>query len=293
MIDIVMWAKNGESTLPMVLQRINQVIPNAEVNQRILVDDNSTDRTAQIAKINGWKVIPNKGTGIGDGANTALDHVTTTYFASFEQDILLSPCWWNLICADLVKAKSKSLDIAAISGVRISDKPTGLRKLQEYNLKKYLQKSSDNVPYRFFKTLDNTLYKTSIIRQLGGFPRMPKSVGVDNILAAHIHDSGYAWLVDYNIVSTHLRKGLSQELNHNYWYGANYSLLHEIMKWETLTLRSQLPGLLFSPFRGLQVAIMEKNPEIIYIHPCIQLFTFRGIAAGMKNMVVGDRQLES
>jgi glycosyltransferase involved in cell wall biosynthesis len=283
MIDVVMWAKNGEPTLPLVLQRINHVIPNTEVNNRILVDDNSTDRTAQIARVNGWKVIPNKGTGISDGANTALENVRTTYFASFEQDILLNPCWWNLISADLTKAKSRSLQIAAISGVRLPDKPTGLRKLEEYKIEKYRKKTSDEVPFWFFKTLDNTLYKTSAIRQLGGFPNRPKSVGVDNVLAAHVHDSGYTWLVDYGIVSTHLRKGLRHELNHNYWYGTNYFLLHQVMKWETLTLRSQLPGLLFSPCRGLQVAIKKRDPEIMYIHPFMQLSTFRGIVAGMKN----------
>jgi hypothetical protein len=116
---------------------------------------------------------------------------------------------------------------------------------------------------------------------------MSISVGVDNVLAARLHDSGYAWIVDHNIVSTHLRKGLWQELNHNYWYGTNYFLLHEIMKRPRVTMRSCLPGLLFSPFRCLEVAIKKKAPEIIYIHPSILLSTFKGIADGMKNC--GDR----
>lgn len=284
MIDIVMWAKNGELTLPMVLKRINQVIPQKTVNNKILVDDNSTDRTAQIATIEGWEVIPNQGTGIGDGANTALQYVTTTYFASFEQDLLLNPCWWNLISADLARAKSRRLNVGAISGVRLPDKPKGLRKLQEYILEKQRQKSSDERTRVFwFKTLDNTLYKTSVIRQLGGFPKKPKSVGVDNVLAARLHDSGYVWLVDHRIVSTHLREGIRHELKHDYWYGKNFPLLYQIMKWERLTLRSQLPRILFSPCRSLEVGIKKKAPEIIYIYPFSLLSEFRGIATGMKN----------
>jgi glycosyltransferase involved in cell wall biosynthesis len=285
MIDIVMWAKNGESTLPVVLKRINQVIPRELVNNRILVDDNSTDQTVQIAMTEGWKVIPNQGTGIGDGANTALRHVTAIYFASFEQDLLLSRNWWNLIMADLARAKFRGLNVGAISGVRVADKPAGLRKLEEYGIEKYWQKSGDERARMFwrFKTLDNTLYRTSIIRQLGGFPKMPKSAGVDNVLAARLHDSGYAWIVDHNIVSTHLRKGLRQELNHNYWYGTNYFLLSQIMKWQVMTLRSLLPGLLFSPCRCLEIAVKKKAPEIVYIHPSILLSTFKGVAAGMKN----------
>jgi glycosyltransferase involved in cell wall biosynthesis len=67
-VDLVMWTKNGAKTLPAVLKRINQVVPEENVNKRLIVDDKSIDCTSEIAKANGWTVIPNEGTGISDGS---------------------------------------------------------------------------------------------------------------------------------------------------------------------------------------------------------------------------------
>jgi glycosyltransferase involved in cell wall biosynthesis len=91
-----MWTFNGEKTLPAVLSRINQVVPKDRVNQKFIVDDRSKDNTVAIAKQLGWNVVRNEGKGISDGANTALKHVETEYFCSFEQDIILAPQWWQV-----------------------------------------------------------------------------------------------------------------------------------------------------------------------------------------------------
>jgi len=58
LVDVCMWAKNGERFLPIVLKRIDDVI-GRDVNQKIFVDDSSTDRSVEIAKSFGWKVYPN------------------------------------------------------------------------------------------------------------------------------------------------------------------------------------------------------------------------------------------
>ena len=106
-VDLVMWAKNGSRTLDPVLQRISQVVPKEVVNHKILVDDKSTDNTPEIAKKYGWSVYPNRGVGISDGANTALSYVSTEYFLSFEQDLLLAPQWWSKIPAYLGDSKNR------------------------------------------------------------------------------------------------------------------------------------------------------------------------------------------
>ena len=70
-VDLVMWTKNGAQTISAVLQQINEVIPKEFVDKKIIVDDESSDDTRSIACSFGWSVIPNKGQGISDGANTA------------------------------------------------------------------------------------------------------------------------------------------------------------------------------------------------------------------------------
>ena len=89
-----MWTKNGAETLPLVLLRISEAIPEESVNMKLVVDDQSTDTTRDIAIAAGWKVVSNNGKGISDGANTALRHVESNLFVSFEQDMLLARDWW-------------------------------------------------------------------------------------------------------------------------------------------------------------------------------------------------------
>ncbi|MHA2060170.1 MAG: glycosyltransferase, partial [Candidatus Ranarchaeia archaeon] len=60
-IDLVMWAYNGAWVLPRCLASINREIPEAVVNRKIMVDDNSTDQTRAIGKKFGWKVVRNRG----------------------------------------------------------------------------------------------------------------------------------------------------------------------------------------------------------------------------------------
>jgi glycosyltransferase involved in cell wall biosynthesis len=77
-----MWTKNGLEPLPLVLERISEVIPDGFVNNRIIVDDRSTDGTREIAKSFGWQIIFIEGKGISDEKNTALK-MLNSYFHKF------------------------------------------------------------------------------------------------------------------------------------------------------------------------------------------------------------------
>jgi glycosyltransferase involved in cell wall biosynthesis len=45
-----MWTLNGGKKLPLVLNRINEIIPKHIVNQKLIVDDGSKDNTVSIAE---------------------------------------------------------------------------------------------------------------------------------------------------------------------------------------------------------------------------------------------------
>ena len=284
-VDMVMWTKNGAKTLPLVLKRINEAIPGKAVGKKVIVDDKSTDNTAEIARSFGWTVVDNEGTGISDGANTALKHVEAEFFISFEQDLLLSRDWWSKIPRYLENPK-----VAAASGMRFADRPIGVMKLQRYVAKKYRGESElaswlrtrQMAAFTLGKTLDNTIYKTKIIRSIGGFPKMRVNAGVDAVLAYKMERSGHQWVVDYNVQSVHLRQGLRQELKHQYWYATQ---LNEIwQRIQTETNRSPpitRSGILFrfavSPFTGLFMAVKTREPSIVYIHPLIRFYYTKGL----------------
>ena len=280
-----MWTYNGAATLPAVLKRISEVIPDNLVNKKLVSDDRSTDDTRKIAESFGWTVVLNEGKGISDNANNALRHVQSEFFVSFEQDLLLDRAWWSKIPAALENSK-----VAAASGMRFADKPVGVNKLQLYVARKYRGEAQleswlrgrEMAAFTLGKTLDNTIYRTSLLRKIGGFPKLASSSGVDTILAYEIHQQGYKWFVDYSVQSVHLRKNLRQELNHQYWYAKQLpEMWHKISE---ATHKNSPPvtkfGVIYrfamSPFTGLFMAYKTREPSIAYIHPLIRLYYLRG-----------------
>ena len=279
-IDLVMWAKDGSRTLAPVLKRINRVIPAECVNNRLIIDDASKDNTKEIAKSFGWKVIDNEGKGISDGANTALKYVETEFFAGFEQDLLLAWDWWQKIPRYLSDSK-----VAVASGIRFVNYPLALKKIEEYSAEKYERQDQPGKYFGLVKTLDNTLYKTEVIRSIGGFPSLPSSIGVDQLLSQKVFLSGFKWKVDYSVQSVHLRNGLKGELAHNYWYGTYSDELDRKMFKANASARSMLIKFLFSPVRGLEIAVKKNAPESIVIYPLMRLSFLRGVFNGRRKSV--------
>jgi len=283
-VDLVMWTKNGSKTLPVVLRRINKVIPEKVVGKRLIVDDKSTDETREVARSFGWLVIFNEGTGISDGANTALKHVTSEYFASFEQDLLLARNWWEKVSPSLSSPK-----VAVTSGVRLSSYPPSLIKLQEYTIERYMRKElpaylKGRKTSAFFlaKTLDNTIYRTEVIRGIGGFPRLSVAVGVDLALAHRVHVKGYEWKVNYTAKSTHLRKGIRDELKHRYWYGTCLDGIEQTIFHKPANLDRNILQFLVSPVMSLHVVAAKSNPQALYLYPLMRFYTLKGIFDGRR-----------
>jgi hypothetical protein len=285
-----MWTKNGGKTLAPVLKRINQVIPATSVNKRLIIDDQSIDNTKEIAVSHGWTVIPNKGSGISDGANTALQNVECDYFVSFEQDLLLAQDWWQKVPPLL-----ENTSVAAASGMRFASQPRGVTCLQKYVARKYrgeAQLSSwlrgrQNAAFTLGSTLDNTIYKTAIIRDVGGFPMVKVNAGVDTTLAYRLREIGYTWIVDYNVQSIHLRGGLKHELSHQYWYGTQsreiwQKVEHESGQRAPISRRGIFYRFAISPFTGLFVAYKMREATIAYIHPLIRFYYLKGFLESGK-----------
>ncbi|MCW4016833.1 MAG: glycosyltransferase [Candidatus Bathyarchaeota archaeon] len=285
--DIVMWAKDGAWVLPTTLRRLEQVLPNKLVHRKIMVDDRSTDETREIAKSFGWEVYTNPESGISSGANFALSMVDCPYFMSVEQDLLLSKNWWNQVSPLLNDDK-----IGTASGVRFSSKPQAVHDLEKFVYRKYLvdKNIASYLSNRKLssltlgKTLDNTMYKTDIVRAAGGFPYMASgNCGIDTILVFQLLKHGYEWKVNPLCQSVHLRRGFQQILNHQKWYAVasqEITIKLEQLGFSTNKLRygpkHSLNRLLMSPFVGVFISAKMRNPLICIVHPLIKLYNFMG-----------------
>jgi len=264
-----MWTKNGTKTLPVVLKRIDEVIPSEAVNSRILIDDHSADDTREVAKSFGWNVFFNEGTGANSGAKTALRHIKSQHFISFEQDVLLAENWWACVPPLL-----EQNNVAVAQGVRIADSPFSLNRLQDYVNENYRKKTSQNPMFASGKTVDNTIYKTEIIRRIMGFPEL-LLVGVAKL--------GYVWAVNFNVKSVHLRGGLVNEIRHQYWYGTTLDEYWQpselVNRWTQDTLKMML-----SPIRGIEIAYKQRCLGIFYLYPSLRLASYLGWLKGIEKI---------
>lgn len=256
-VDLCMWTKNGAKTLPIVLERINKVIPKEQVGEKYIVDDRSHDSTLRIANHYGWNVVRNKGSGISDGANTALDLVRTGFFCSFEQDVLVSPCWWNRV-SRLMKP-----NVAAVSGLRFLPKNSFC-----YNIDSYLLSHNGG---DYGKTLDNTMWNADVLKSIGGFPKVTNAF-TETVLHYKLRELGYRWLVDYAVRSLHLHGGLWDELRHYYFYGAN---MPELQSKVNLNV-NVFSKFLKSPTSALRMALATGDPKLVLSYPLCRLAMLGG-----------------
>lgn len=265
-LDLVMWVKNGAKTLPKVLNRIEQVIPSNVVNSKIAVDDGSVDKSVEWLNAYGWIVTPNSRGGISSGANQALSMVKTEYFASFEQDILLSRQWWNTM-------KNNYRKQAVTSGVRVVSQPRDIAALQLFLINRYLMGSAGALSFKegfcFGKTLDNTIYNTASMRLVGGFPQA-ESCGVDTKLAYQLRKHGLAWRVIGNVVSVHLRTGFKEELQHQRSYGFGHRLIG------VGNLKRELFKLMLIPPATVMAMYGTGQFRLLFFYPMLKLAYLRG-----------------
>lgn len=243
-VDLVMWTYNSEKNLPAVLQRIQEVIPSDCIHRKIISDDNSNDKTREIAKEFGWEVYLNKGKGVNDNTKNALSYVSTSVFCSFEHDIILARDWWIKI--------SKYMDdptVGVAQGVRVSTNRS-FRLIDAYsNRRGDFQHQS----------LDNNMVKTEIIGKFGY-----NEVGTPQALAA----AGLRWVMDLEVVSDHIRNGMWENIKHDY----NMQLYFPDKSFRLKNLRL----LLTSPIRAIHMAYKMKSLLMLIVYPLDRLAIFIG-----------------
>lgn len=273
--DLCMWTKNGQRWLKEVLQRIDQVIPPENVNQKILVDDHSVDRTVEIAKDFNWTIYNNPSTGISSGANEALRHVETDAFISFEQDLLLHREWFEKVPQHLQKQ-----NVVVASGIRF-DTVQGVDALWKWRIMRDKNLGRSIKPYSFGMSLDNTVYKTKFIKALGGFPKLKINLGFDVVLANFVHHAGKHWIVDHRVASKHLRKNLGEILQHvkmnaQGGYYISSFIKKEIGHKQHSKFHISSKTMLCIPI-GIYMAIKMKQPKLAYIAPLHKFYWTKGI----------------
>lgn len=218
-----------------------------------MVDGHSADETHSVGKKFGWKVIDAEKVGIPHQANQALDLVKTEFFASFEHDVILNHNWFQALLKHLLSDPQ----VAVVQGVRVTTNPV-FKKIEEVCLERNIRYSS----------IDNNLYRTELIKSLGGFDvRFPLSC--DRNLQDRVRKAGYSWVVDKTVVSDHIRGDVRQSADHLY-------VLSKFVDYnDSPSLSSVLSRFLFSPIRGVDIALKKGCPQALVVYPYWRFMVLR------------------
>ncbi len=246
-LDVCIWTKNSARLLPQTLRRLEEVVPSQVINNKIMVDDHSEDDTIAIGRSYGWSVYTNPGRGVASGANEALRHVVTNYFISVEHDVLLALNWWPRVFENLLHDERTAIS----QGARVSSNKT-LYALYEDRI------GLDD-------SLDNNIYRTDVIKRLGGFPSTCL-VCTDVWLRKKVESAGYKWIIDPSVVSEHIRSGIMHHISHS-------AYLHRFCtcKRRRIPMGYLLRLTLTSPLSGLKMALRRNAPQAAVTYPYLRL----------------------
>ena len=100
-LSIVIPARNEEGSLKILLKKFDKF--KHYYSQIIIVDGKSTDKTIEVAKKFGCKVIKQKKLGYGDAIIQGVNQVKTKYFIIFDADGSKDPIYLKRFASELKK----------------------------------------------------------------------------------------------------------------------------------------------------------------------------------------------
>lgn len=194
------------------------------------------------------------------------------YFISIEQDLLISETWWNSIVPHMEKP-----NVAVAQGLRLPQEAQRVvRSFEEYRLDRYKE-----LGLPIF-SMDNAIFRSFVAKSVGRIPSELRYTGVDTYVYRNVLSRGYRWVVDYDVVSTHLRQGgIREQMDRYYRYGMDSQILekYELSNHSRYIRRgskSAVAILLFSPIRGLLIGMTKRCPQIAVYYPLVRLALLRG-----------------
>ena len=87
-LSIIIPCLNEQDSIPFCLKKIKQVLEKEKIEKTevIVVDNGSTDKTAEIAKKNGAKVISEKRKGYGNAVKAGMKNATSEFIVVADGD---------------------------------------------------------------------------------------------------------------------------------------------------------------------------------------------------------------
>jgi hypothetical protein len=279
--DVVMWSKGKKNILPRVFEAIDKEL-DSRAGKKIFVIGDMKDEGIPVARDYNWEVYCTNRWSIPTQANEALSHVETEFFVSVENDVILTSGWYDRIIDHMKDPK-----VAVAQGIRYYTNP---------HLRNWLRYAWGDIRSPLYRpiplgiSIDNNMYRTSAIREVGGFSYGCEYCS-DSFLKAELDNAGYTWLVDRSIKSEHVWDGVMSLTDHRSQAGLKCH--HRDDSYVENFWKRYGSKVLELPVISIDMAIRTRDPFLVFIYPytrfrripitLIQRMRWR--AEGMKRVI--------
>lgn len=222
-ISVLICTFNGADTLEETCRAITQLdYPDAEV---IIVDDGSTDQSAEIGHAHGFTVISTENRGLSSARNTALAAATGEIVAYIDDDAMPDPQWLTYLADTFART-----DFVAVGGPNLPVPGDGVVAdavaVSPGNPIHVLlgDREAEHIPGC------NSAFRVESLREIGGFDPRFRAAGDDVDVCWRLEDQG--WRIGYcaaAVVWHHRRRSVRAYLRQQRGYGQAEAMLER--KW--------------------------------------------------------------
>jgi cellulose synthase/poly-beta-1,6-N-acetylglucosamine synthase-like glycosyltransferase len=211
-VSFVIPVHNGEPWLPEVLEAILAQADGRPM-EIIVVDDDSRDASAAIARRYGAQILSGGGRGAAAAVNLGLERAQHPIVCQVDQDVVVGPGWMSRLAAELDDPL-----VAAAQGWYETDRRASLwARVMGLELEQRYRRISG----RFVDHVctGNTAYRKEALRAIGGFDER-LGYGYDNDVSYRLGEAGYKLAFCREAKSVHRwREDLRGYLRQQYGFG--------------------------------------------------------------------------
>ena len=228
-VSIVIPVKDRAGELERCLTSISRISYPQELLQLIVVDDGSSDNSAEVARLHGAEVLPSGGTGRGPAAarNVGARGATGDILAFIDSDCTASTEWLNELIPSFTNSATAAVG-GLVDGMCTASEIDRYETVMSSLSLGSRERSGSSGDDTFYLPSCNMLVRRSAFHRAGGF-NDEMHVGEDVDLTWRLRDSG--WTITYlpagRVYHEH-RSSVRSFMSRRFDYGTSEGILQRI-----------------------------------------------------------------